>query len=162
MARLKKETTIGGIDIINQLNSLNEKINELSSVLSSHIENTANRDVHRLISDGNIIEEYGSNSNGEYIRFSNGRQICYGHFDVQITQTRVTNNIYHYFDTENIPYPAGFIGSPQITVNYRGNYVTGGTARLVWENSFACRLWFSMSISDEIRNIQFIAIGRWR
>jgi hypothetical protein len=44
----------------------------------AHVNATAADDVHGLLSGGFIIEDFGSNDNGSWVRFSNGLQICWG------------------------------------------------------------------------------------
>jgi len=45
--------------------------------IDDHFDATAEDDVHGLLSGGFIIEDFGSNDNGSWVRWSNGLQICW-------------------------------------------------------------------------------------
>lgn len=89
--------------------------------------------------------EYGSNANGEYVRFANGLQICW------IYPVYVLNGSYATWT-----YPAAFAASPTVVVTgYRAQMVLysdpPGTASVAVYNS-----------STTARNAGIIAIGRWK
>jgi len=46
--------------------------------IDDHFDATAEDDVHGLLSGGFIIEDFGSNDNGSWVRWSNGLQVCWG------------------------------------------------------------------------------------
>ena len=46
--------------------------------IDEHFDATAEDDVHGLLSGGFIIEDFGSNDNGSWVRWSNGLQVCWG------------------------------------------------------------------------------------
>ncbi len=52
-------------------------IDVIAENLADHAAETAEDDVHGLLSGGFIIEDFGSNDNGSYVRWSNGLQVCW-------------------------------------------------------------------------------------
>jgi hypothetical protein len=53
-------------------------IDVIAEDLADHVAETAEDDVHGLLSGGFIIEDFGSNDDGSWVRFSNGLQVCWG------------------------------------------------------------------------------------
>jgi hypothetical protein len=53
-------------------------IDVIAEDLADHAAETAEDDVHGLLSGGFIIEESGSNDYGSWVRWSNGLQVCWG------------------------------------------------------------------------------------
>ena len=73
------------------VDDLRDNVEDLRDTVEAHVDNTTDAhdidkhfdatavdDVHGLLSGGFIIEDFGSNENGSWVRWSNGLQICWG------------------------------------------------------------------------------------
>lgn len=108
--------------------------------------------------DVSCIDSSGTN----YIRYTNGLQICWG---------RVINNT---TDGKTITFPVAFTNAPQIatTVNHNSDDVAGGKyyimPYLCQSNNFVCRAWIwdtnNKNWINTTAGIQYsyIAIGYWK
>lgn len=108
------------------------------------------------------LHDYGSNSNGEWVRYGNGVQICW-----QVT-----------VKTTSIPYPYGslYVGStswtfprpfsktPAVSIGeaYLGTGASWGSAYNVTKKDCGVRLLDAIKRSDDATDLGMIAIGRWR
>lgn len=117
---------------------------------------TKTRDVSNLLNEGRLITEYGSNANGEYIRYDNGIQIVW----VQAIQTLSSQTNrgssfafpVSFYDTNYIvtALPSGVAADFLISV-YNKN--TGFT-------NYANRRRDGLAYTGNITN-DFIVVGRW-
>ncbi|TCO78008.1 hypothetical protein [Marinisporobacter balticus] len=109
--------------------------------------------------DLNAVVEYGSNSNGEYIRYDNGLQICHS--------SRVAN--FEITDLQSFPYPATFIGggvkgshsfeSP-ITAGQYEQY--GNSALITTGTHWQIKFDRTITMGSNVRSVFLTAIGRWK
>ncbi|RSL28992.1 hypothetical protein D7Z54_33610 [Salibacterium salarium] len=143
--------------------------------ISAHISENGNDDVHNLISDGKIIEESGSNDDGEYVRYADGTQICYKSDDIgldtSISPGEITDDI-------NIgSYAKGFSGLPITSTIAGGFNISGGSRASVmhWDSGYSSGEQWSANFfkventdtrgsSYTINTVGYksIAIGRWK
>lgn len=110
------------------------------------------------------IEETGSNANGNYIRYENGIQICYGVRSVSITtQPGGTLNMFH-TATPQLTLPAEFSGISGVSAfaSSQDLYVISVGARQWGVSNAVLRVWCSQSFENESVEISFFVIGRWK
>lgn len=87
---------------------------DMQAQFNAHKAETAADDVHGLLSGGKIIEEVGSNANGEYVRFADGTQICYNNTAViDLTDSSPAQLVSNF--------PAAFVGSASQFGGLRGS-----------------------------------------
>lgn len=110
------------------------------------------------------IEETGSNANGNYIRYENGIQICYGVRSVSITtQPSGPLNMFH-TATPQLTLPAefsGISGASAFASSQDIDVVSVG-ARQFGVSNVILRVWCSKSFENESVEISFFVIGRWK
>lgn len=110
----------------------------------------------------NLIES-GSNANGNWVRFSDGTQICWQHTTrdgVAMTQA-YGNGLFREPATTIWNYPASFVAIPysNVTANYNAPY-TYVNERYIADVSYRCA-----TVTNTTRDgvpLFFIAIGRWK
>ena len=105
--------------------------------------------------------EYGSNANGEYVKFADGTMICWhrlsatvdiavGYFGGYRSSGQVWN------------FPSAFVSSPQISFTGTGSSAFGGTATSDATATGAAVAWTAISSqSSAVRKMEVMAIGRW-
>ena len=110
---------------------------------------------------------YGSNANGEYVRFADGTQICWSpNFTASADSgTQTWQGLTIYYHTTAWAFPAAFIATPDVYVG--GNQANfpdlGRKAYNITPTG--CNLAFSSLDSFAANNIEFrfgLAIGRWK
>lgn len=112
---------------------------------------------------GEIIES-GSNSNGSYIKFSDGTMICYKSTTVTAAIDNSWGSVYETSNTVSFgDFPETFISAPIVTVEPTGTgcWVEGlnNTSTTQVGNSYLAR-----AVNTHSRNYSFniIAIGKWK
>ncbi len=116
-----------------------------------------------LDASGTPIVAYGSNANGEYVRFADGTQICWGMVDLGNFTADGSKQ------AATITLPAAFVNPPKpagsviegTNINGAAFYEQGGmdapdgtTVRVAWRSSYG-----GASINATCR---YVAIGRWK
>ena len=107
------------------------------------------------------IASRGSNSNGEYVRFYDGTQICWQRFSV--------SNMSGGVHTSTRPFPIAFLSGPVMTLSrdgYIGNTAVHDRATMsategATEFTFNYFSGTGTGLSGT-RGLRYIAIGRWR
>lgn len=143
---------------------LNDNFSEGKANLDTHLAEQATDDVHGLLTGGKIIEEVGSNANGEYIRFADGTQIC----SVAKTLEYVTST--HLGAGGNWTYPASFNSIPKIFVGKNAGSTVAKLFRSAvagdGTSTFATLRVFATSgdsfISGDTISVSGLAAGRWK
>ena len=114
------------------------------------------------------IVEMGSNSNGEYVRFENGWQVCWFANDPTPNfAARTEGAVSGYVHLDDWTYPAAFSARPSVVAIGRG-YV-GSRAEISLNTSIInlstskaeIRLWAWNQVNANVTILQ-IAIGRWK
>jgi len=114
---------------------------------------------------GAIIES-GSNSNGEYVKYADGTQICWYYRAVNSEINDSVGSLYRSSFDQFWDYPAGFTGAPVFlgTIN-EGSGAANGTFGLTTasanETGTLYQFWASQSIPNEVIDHSLTAIGRW-
>ncbi|MBT2600935.1 hypothetical protein J7E18_17370 [Oceanobacillus sp. ISL-73] len=114
-----------------------------------------------------IIVEQGSNSNGNYIRYANGIQICWNHISTRSvsTSTHTEQGLTFYRGGPSIDFAIPFIEEPAI--NYDGD-VDGGSWRAVMKRAWSVTTtgfgaqFMGLSSFSTVDRLSYIAIGRWK
>ena len=102
----------------------------------------------------------GSNSNGEFVRFADGTQICWNHEGPSATCSDATGNIFRSASEVTWTFPAAFsAANPDVKASARsGSRWANG--RLSSSSAAVFRHYSAVSSSDETATSMF-AIGRW-
>lgn len=123
-----------------------------------------------LIGSGGVIE-YGSNSNGSYVRFADGTQICWKAVQVSYTNSYGLSSLWSY--------PAAFTSSPNIVAtllyNTFGQRIAGRSdpydvpmqgAQIISPGSTDTTLRLGITNgsaqSGDYATVHAVAIGRWK
>lgn len=109
---------------------------------------------------GAIIQR-GINSNGEFVRFADGTQICWREVSVELSINTAFLGGYRSAG-QNTTYPAAFIAAPicavlPINATAFGAAAHSASSMLSWS-------WVATAVSSQTsapRTVQLIAIGRW-
>ena len=117
---------------------------------------------------GTLIEE-GSNNNGEWEKYSNGKLIQRGTFDVgDISFNTAVGNAYRGANSENIVvinYPLSFINSDnRIFVNIEGNSYLNISCNSTTRYNNRFTAYITSPANTIVRNIKIIwsAEGKWK
>lgn len=120
--------------------------------------------------DGVAVVEYGSNSDGEYIRLADGTQVCWKSQSggAQLFTARTEGSFSGYISAELWEFPAAFIDADIVAIaQVKG--ADGGTNATIsgahpdsspTTGTVNFRYWASVSI-DSWDHRGFLAIGRW-
>lgn len=109
-----------------------------------------------------LIVEKGSNANGFYEKYSDGRLKCYGSITSNIT-TSANPNVYYTSSEDGFPlitYPASFISKPVTNLTVEGvNW-----ASLYSNSSTQCQVVvYSVAKRENLPTIiNYLATGRWK
>lgn len=113
------------------------------------------------LASGHIIES-GSNANGNYVRFADGTQWCWGSKTITLT-SNVVNNI-HKMTYDGVVFPAAFTDSPACSVS-----VDWETQSYAWTNchrrhsgSFNLSVYSIYAFTEKNIGISYLAIGKWK
>ncbi|WP_416149434.1 phage tail spike protein [Salipaludibacillus sp. HK11] len=112
-----------------------------------------------------VVSE-GSNSDGHYVRYSNGVQICWHHIDSvsTSTSTHTEQGMTFYRGGPTLTFPVSFSEVPAI--NYDGD-LEGSAWRAVMKRAWSASSssfgaqFMGMSSFSTVDRISYIAIGRW-
>ena len=107
--------------------------------------------------------ESGSNTNGKYIKYSDGTMLCYG----IVTGTSTLSDYWGQFERTQdiaISYPQTFVSTPTLNINNEG--VDGGPVSVIiisnGASNCAVQLLKANGSSDASYKIHYVAIGRWK
>lgn len=118
-------------------------------------------DLVGIVSSGAIFET-GSNANGNYIRFADGTQICFGFVTRACAVTNVTGSLFYGY-AATITFPAAFIASPTfICQSYSAGVLTwdgnGGSTTSIGVPMMLS----SASVPSRNFTCNYLAIGKWK
>jgi hypothetical protein len=135
----------------------------------AHLAENASHDVHSLLSNGKIIQESGTNANGQYIRFADGTQICSIN---EIVTTAITTASGSYFKDDNgnrvWTYPATFLTNtpPAISGTASDLDVNDAYGWICLDSWSELQAWLSLfsdtALTSRPVRYSLIAIGRWK
>lgn len=113
---------------------------------------------------GAIIER-GSNANGEYVRYADGTQICWGTVNFTLPITNVTGSGFQANDLQQWTYPASFVSTIGLSLSVFPRYVSGDSRSWYTGQTKSTTLMdvIGHSFISHTPNVQLdiVAIGRW-
>lgn len=117
--------------------------------------------LHKIWHSGNadVIESAGSNSNGSYVRFSDGTQISWHLDGTGIATSNATTPIR--WNARAYTYPASFISTPVVIPSIFRSTNSFAWSGVQEESSTGCSLYI-LSPYSTTGFIRYIAIGRWK
>ena len=111
---------------------------------------------------GSAIIERGDNANGNYVRWADGTQVCWGNKTITLTSS-VLNGIYK-MTYDGAVFPAAFTDSPACSIS-----VDWSTQDYAWANchrrnpgSFNFSVYSLYAFTEKNIGISYLAIGRWK
>ncbi len=105
-------------------------------------------------------DPYGSNSNGEYIKYEDGTMMCWGSGSESSATFSGTGSVY-YRNLSTYTFPATFYAAPQVFVNCAFANVGMGVARNIGTTTFGGWVMSAVSSARSIA-VGWFAIGRWK
>ena len=106
-----------------------------------------------------VVVDSGSNSNGRYMRFSDGTQICWHLDGTGIATSNATTPIR--WNARVFTFPAAFIATPAISPEIFRSTNSFAWSGIQEESSTGCALYI-LSPYSTTGFIRYIAIGRWK
>ena len=145
------------------------KINFQNNITKANADtfNTLQDNVENYV-DSKGINESGSETTGNYVKYDDGTMICYGKVSKQFASWSADGNIYFTSETTNISFPQEFISKPALNM------------QIDYDNSSFWEAWFGRAVWDSEKityieifrpntattnltfNFSYIAIGRWK
>ena len=113
-----------------------------------------------LDSSARRVVDSGSNSNGAWVRYSNGTQICaYKYVVTGTVSTRTVQSLTEYFQDNTWTYPAAFTATPNL-------YISGVHYMNVigWGTTTATQARYNISRFSSLNTTDgnyLLAVGRW-
>lgn len=107
--------------------------------------------------------ESGSNSNGNYIKYSDGTMICYHQIQKNISNISISDGIY--YAQQVFTYPQPFIEIPNVShfcAQTTGIYWSGLGNNGVSDSKVAVRILKMSEFTNVNITVGYIAIGRWK
>ena len=111
----------------------------------------------------NIIES-GSNSNGSWIKYSDGTMICYQSFTCNVNYSTKYGSGYYAEITDEIKsFPVSFIETPKVSIGLTTNYGIGCALRDTNTEKCATNIFvYTFASRTDTITLNIIAIGRWK
>ena len=111
----------------------------------------------------NIIES-GSNSNGSWIKYSDGTMICYQSFTCNVNYSTKYGSGYYAEITDEIKsFPVSFIETPKVSIGLATNYGIGCALRDTNTEKCATNIFvYTFASRTDTITLNIIAIGRWK
>lgn len=108
------------------------------------------------------IIQSGSNTNGSYIKYSDGTMICYG--STSLNEVSVSD--YYSFckrtNSLTITFPMEFDEVPNVTITNQGFGIFSYTINNITANNFSYYAFTYPSGSNISGSLQYVAIGKWK
>ena len=132
--------------------------------IDDHFDATAEDDVHGLLSGGFIIEDFGSNDNGSWVRWSNGLQICWGSKTFPGEGWSGSGDK-RYLLEQSLTFPATFDSAPIFLGTVQDPSIASRSAKLAFFNArtsdgtVSFNAWGTASGNFDLH---WLAIGWWK
>jgi hypothetical protein len=133
--------------------------------IDEHFDATAEDDVHGLLSGGFIIEDFGSNDYGSWVRWSNGLQICWG-TNIFPGEGWSGSGDKRYLTGQSLTFPAPFDSEPTFLGTTQDAQIAARSAKLANFNVS------TLAVSNMLFNgwgtasgsfyLHWLAIGWWK
>lgn len=120
--------------------------------------------IDELVDFSNSVIESGTNSNGNYLKFSDETKICYFAKGLQAGTCSKENGMYRYDFEDAFTFPVSFNASPSIIISNGSSSALAGA--LVWffqrdQNGInLIRLLSPNDFSNQYVSLNYIAIGK--
>lgn len=115
---------------------------------------------------GAKILDSGSNSNGKYIKFSDGTMICFGNVNfTTVAMNQSVNGWWQHIagNSPVITFPATFIAVPTLTMKPIMAEEINCSAREVSMTGFNFRYYTTVQITEgQTKTLMYFALGRWK
>lgn len=110
------------------------------------------------------IVESGSNSNGSWIKYSDGTMICYQSFTCNVNYSTKYGSGYYAEITDEIKsFPVSFIETPKVSIGLATNYGIGCALRDTNSEKCATNIFvYTFASRTDTITLNIIAIGRWK
>lgn len=133
--------------------------------IDDHFDATPEDNVHGLLSGGFIIEDFGSNDDGSWVRWSNGLQVCWG-TNIFPAEGWAGSGDKWYLTGQSLTFPATFDSEPTFLGTTRDAAIAARSAKLANFNvgtsgitSMSFNGWGTASGSFYLH---WVAIGWWK
>ena len=141
--------------------SIDEAKNDMQDII-----NETKEDIEQAISS---IIESGSNSNGNYVKYSDGTMVCTGKYEGNVSINNVLGSIYRSATITFNNFAAPFTRLDSIDFNL----IDGQSGNFVWLGTYGdyspsltnpgrCVLFSGVSTSSTSTKVSYFAIGRWK
>lgn len=108
-----------------------------------------------------IIEEEGSNTDGHYIRYTSGVQICWFYDDeISEVDTEDSGGLLHY-SNKQFYFPKSFIEEPSVTTSSSRQTGIQWTGVRV-STTTRVDIYLISTLNSATGNLNYMAIGRWK
>lgn len=103
-----------------------------------------------------LMPEYGSTANGNYIKFSDGTLICWGESGIVSVSGNSTGSV-------NVTFPVSFTGEPVAFANLMSSLPTQRSATVQARTASGMTVYFQNATGASVSvYAQWLAIGRWK
>lgn len=110
---------------------------------------------------GAVIER-GSNANGDYVRYADGTQICWGSVGLATAGTTGSSGIAGLYRTPiTITWPAQFVGTPRGSGAGVDNSLNGWAALNAVTTTTGTIQYYSATATLTALSVSWLAVGRW-
>lgn len=111
---------------------------------------------------GGHIVESGVNSNGRYVKFSDGTQICWFYGEKYISINNAYGDMYQ--GAINLTYPVSYYSKPTAAIGRTtyGTSASWGSVSAIGAGGLTLRFYDLYSRSAVLTEISYLAIGRWK
>ena len=137
--------------------------NQTTPVNAARMEHIEDGIYDNSVAISNIIES-GSNSNGSWIKYSDGTMICYQSFTCNVNYSTTYGSGYYAEITDEIKsFPVSFIETPKVSVGLATNYGIGCALRDTNTEKCATNIFvYTFASRTDTITLNIIAIGRWK
>lgn len=114
-----------------------------------------------LFNGGAKVLDYGNNTYGHYLKFSNGVMICWGREERTVPTSLTNGNVYR-SNSVGFDFPATFVPSPVPVINISTYDAWAVLMTKMPTTGFATMLFKGTSAPNLATAISWTAIGRWK
>ena len=137
--------------------------NQTTPVNATRMEHIEQGIYDNSVAINNIIES-GSNSNGSWVKYSDGTMICYQSFTCNVNYSTKYGSGYYAEITDEIKsFPVSFIETPKVSIGLATNYGIGCALRDTNTEKCATNIFvYTFASRTDTITLNIIAIGRWK
>ena len=137
--------------------------NQTTPVNATRMEHIEQGIYDNSVAISNIIES-GSNSNGSWIKYSDGTMICYQSFTCNVNYSTKYGSGYYAEITDEIKsFSVSFIETPKVSIGLTTNYGIGCALRGTNTEKCATNIFvYTFASRTDTITLNIIAIGKWK